>query len=430
VDGRIPDVTVTALEGTPPAELERGQWRLTLHRRSFASPAYARDTGLAEISDARSRRLELALNGAATLTFTLDGASPAAAWLQELTTEVMAWRWDADAAADRLMFRGVVAQTQDSISETVHTVTVTAHDYLSVAFRRPLTSPNDLTYTQTDQDDIAADLLARASDGFTKGDGTPLAPGSHLPLALSRVNPDGSARPGKSGRLRDRTYSGGKSIGEALTELGACQGGYDLDVLPAADSAGTDYLRVFYGAQGVTRSDLVLAYGSSVSSVSRSVNSVDYANYVRTTGADTGPPQQYADAANADAASGIPTEDGRLPVGLWASTANAADVSLDATLADQTAGELERSGILIPSYTLGIRPEWWIPDNPAMGDTVALVIRSGRLDVSTTVRVLGINYAVSDDGAEDVELTVGRPALELTQLFRGLKRDVDALARR
>jgi hypothetical protein len=25
---------------------------------------------------------------------------------------------------------------------------------------------------------------------------------------------------------------------------------------------------------------------------------------------------------------------------------------------------------------------------------------------------------------------VGRPALELTQLFRGLKRDVDALARR
>jgi hypothetical protein len=50
--------------------------------------------------------------------------------------------------------------------------------------------------------------------------------------------------------------------------------------------------------------------------------------------------------------------------------------------------------------------------------------------VSTTVRVLGINYAIGDDGTEDVEVTVGRPALTLTALFRDVARDVNALARR
>jgi hypothetical protein len=65
-----------------------------------------------------------------------------------------------------------------------------------------------------------------------------------------------------------------------------------------------------------------------------------------------------------------------------------------------------------------------------MGDTVPLELRSGRLDVSTTVRVMGINYAIGDDGQEDVEMVVGRPALTLSALFRQTRRDVDALARR
>ena len=64
------------------------------------------------------------------------------------------------------------------------------------------------------------------------------------------------------------------------------------------------------------------------------------------------------------------------------------------------------------------------------GDVVPLVVRSGRLDVNTTVRVVAIGFAVSDDGAEDVEVTVGRPALQLADLFTRADRDADALARR
>jgi hypothetical protein len=61
---------------------------------------------------------------------------------------------------------------------------------------------------------------------------------------------------------------------------------------------------------------------------------------------------------------------------------------------------------------------------------VPLVIRSGRLDISTTVRVLGLTFAIGDDGQEDVEVTVGRPAVDLSAIFRKTRRDVDALARR
>jgi hypothetical protein len=403
-------------------------WRFTIHRRPFSIPTYARDTGIAEITDARSRRLELEINKPAKLTFSIDGESPGAAYLQELTTEVMAWRTDAD-GVPALMFRGVVSQSQDTLSEQTYTVNFTCHDHLAMLERRFLTHPTDLVYAQWDQDELAANLLVYASgDGCTSGDGaTSFGPGSVLPITAARVNPDGTPRAQLSGILRDRTYPGQTSLGQAITDLGACIGGYDTDVAPAADTDGTDYLRIFYPEQGTARPDLVLAYGSSVASVSRSVNSADYANYRRTLGNTTtqGAPQMFAEKWNDDA-----NDVSRIPVGLWMGADNASDVSVQSTLQQKVDGELARSGVLVPSYTLGIRPGWWRPGAPAMGDTVPLVIRKGRLDVSTTVRVLGINYAIGDDGTEDVEVTVGRPALTLTALFRDVARDVNALARR
>ena len=407
------------------------EWRVTVHRRTFSSPSYAADTGLAEVSDRSSLRLETALNTPAKCSFDVDGASPGAALLQELTTEVMAWRGEV------LMFRGVVAQTQDSLSETKHTLNVVAHDYGAVLARRYLNNATTLTYTQWDQDEIVRDLVSYATDrAGVQGPAPPppdtFTPGSFLPLQVRRVDPAGTPR-ALSGVKRDRGYEGSKSIGEAITELGATQNpvtnqtpSFEVGVTPAADTAGTDYLDVFYPLRGTT-TGVVLAYGSNLSSVSRSVNSSEYSNWCRVLGqspATEGAPQVYAERWNADA-----NDVTRIPVGLWMNTDNASDVSQQNTLDEKAAGDLERSGILRPSYSLTMRPG---AEPPGLGDTVALVIRSGRLDVSATVRVLGLTYAVGDDlaGGEDIELTVGRPALDLTQLFRKMNRDVDALARR
>jgi hypothetical protein len=409
-----------------PLELERPRWRLTLHRRDFGGLAFAKDTGLGELPDARSRRLELALNAHGTLTFTVPGESAGAAAVQELTTEVMAWRWNDARAAWALMFRGIVAQTQDTISENgVYSLNVTCHDYFAMLERRYVTSPIGVTYTQQDQDQIVAALYTLAMQGVTSS-GQAMTPGATLPLTPQRVNPDGTNRSSNSGRLRDRTYEGNKAIGEAISELAAVADGFDFDVQASADVNGTDFLRIFYPSQGVTRSDLVLAYGSTVKTVERSVNATAYGNYVRVLGAGAeGGPQLYAEAWNTDA-----NDVTRIPVGLWQSTDNAADVSVQATLNDKAAGDLETLGLLTPTYSLGIAPGWWVPGAPAMGDTVPLVIKKGRLDVSTTVRVIGINYAIGDDGDEDVEVTVGRPAVALTGIFRTMRRDVNALARR
>jgi len=415
-------------------EETRARWRLTVHRRAFAAGGFARTTGIAELSDARSRRLETALNTPAKLTFSVAGGSPSAAYVQELQTDVMAWRFDPEDGQDHLMFRGIVAQSEDTLTEQAHTVNFTCHDYLAMVNRRYVNALLPPTFTQVDQDNIVATLLGWATTGQVPIAGAPgFQPGNYLPLDLRRANPDGTNRPALSGVLRDRSYTGGSPIGQLVTDLGAVINGFDVDVTPAADADGIDHLRVWFPARGVGRTDLALVYGSTVSALTRSANSaVDgsgggYANYVRVLGDNGGVdgPQLAVDQWNADA-----NDVGRLPVGLWAATDNQSDVSVAATLQQKADGDLQALGLLVPSYSLTLRPGWYRPGFPNLGDTVPLVVKSGRLDVSTTVRVLGLNYAIGDDGQEDVELTVGRPAATLNAEFRKTRRDVDALARR
>jgi len=416
----------------PPA---RGRWRFTLHNRAFSANVTPANSNIGELVDARSRRLEQKWNEPATLTWTLDGRSQAAAQVAELAMDVMAWRWDDTTGRDRAMFRGVIAQSEDQISEQAHTVTYTAHDYLAMLKRRFITYKIPVVYTQMDQDTIVANLLVSASASNSSG-GTGFSPGSFIPLQVIRCNPDGTIRP-TSGVLRDRTYFGGQEIGEAVDNLANVLGGFDYDAYPSADGnasplpypAGIDALRVFYPVQGTTRADMALVYGSTVSTVTRSVNSADFANYVRLLGnngeSDPAMAQLVAEAWTSDAATGTPGA-----TGLWMTAENASDVTLQNTLNEQAQGTLALMSTLIPSYSLGMRPGAYRWGFPRMGDTVPLVIQSGRLNVNTTVRVLGLTYDIGDDGQEDVELTVGRPAVTLAALLAANRRDVNALARR
>jgi hypothetical protein len=43
---------------------------------------------------------------------------------------------------------------------------------------------------------------------------------------------------------------------------------------------------------------------------------------------------------------------------------------------------------------------------------------------------MGITYNIGDDGQEDVDLVLGRPATTLLKLFTQSERDLDALTRR
>lgn len=429
--GRAPDraYPAPALEAPPtfhPLPPGRGRWRLTLHRRTYTATASHDDTVLAQIDGARSRQVVQEYNRGATLTFTLPGSSASAGMIRELEHDVIAWRWNEYGAYpyEVAIFRGVVTQSQDTLSESENTVTFTCHDYLAMLERRLLTAR--VVYAATDQDSIVTDLIARATSVRTSS-GTTLDPGAYLPLSVQRVDPAGAGRSASSGQLRDRTYEAQQKLDEAVFNLAAVEGGFDYDALP---TQGADRLRVFYPYQGVLRTNLVLEYGSSVRALSRSVNSADYGNYWRVVGASSDPnnadaPPMYAERWSTEANDVTTT-----PVGLWQSGDNASDVSVQGTLNDKAGGDLALGGVLLPSYSLDLRPDWYRYGAPNMGDVVTLRARAGRLDVDSEVRVVGITYDVGDDGQEDVKLTVGRPDIQFSDLFTRADRDINALARR
>ena len=413
-----------------PIPTGRGRWRVTLHERTFTSNANAVNTMITELPDARSRRLEQALNTPAKFTFSLDGRSPAAELIQELQHDVWLWRWDEAAGADTPMFRGIVAQSEDVISEQVHTLNITCHDYVAMLGRRYLTAAQ--SWTNVNQDTLVNYLLQLATSLATASGGTVFTPGSYLPLQLAFYAPDGTQRAQGAGvPTRIRTYPAQSSIGELIDNLAHVIDGFDYaaECVSATSPVGADQLRIYFPQQGITRSDPVLEYGGALAGVTRSVNSADYGNYVRVVGNngndDPLAPQLYAEEWTADA-----NDIGRIPVGLWMDTENAPDVTDQATLAQQAAGHLGRSGLLVPSYSLTLTPGAYRRNAFKMGDTVPVVIKSGRLNVNTGVRVVAMTFAISDDGAEDVELTVGRPLSTLVDLLSAAASDVNALARR
>ena len=345
----------------------------------------------------------------------------------------MAWRWpDMGSAADEIMFRGVVGQTEDELSQDRHTVTVTCHDVLAQLARRYLIGASPVTYTNTSQDQIVTNLVAAAQPGGA------YANTSYLPVFVFGLTPTKQARAFPDPTLlRTRTYMGGQSVGGAIDDLARVSGGFDYSVQTQAD--GRDFLDIWYPNQGIARVDPQLVYGDTVSALTRSVNSADYGNYWRVTGnngqSDPMQPQYIGEATTVDAT------DATSGIGLWQLTDDASDVTIVQTLIDKAQGDALVSGQLVPAYTLTLRPGFYkrggrYSDLPAtgpsfeIGDTVSLVVQSGRLNVNTTVRVLGITYDIGDDGEENVSCDVGRPTRDLADLLITQQRSIQALNRR
>jgi hypothetical protein len=400
----------------------RGRWYLTLHNRVWENQSTWQATIIAGLPSARSRTLTQQWNMPAQLQWSMPGLTQEAALIKELETDVMAWRWDESSGADVCMFHGIVTASQDDLSEQAYTVTFTAMDYLAMLGRRY--SSAAFSYNNVDQDSIAAALVA-----FLPGVPN-LMPGGYLPIRAVPRNPDYTYRAAATGTLRVRNYTAGAQILTLLDELAKCQGGFDYDCTPSNPALGQagpqPVVRIFFPYQGISRSDISLVYGSSVSALTRQVNSADYANYWRVIGAPPSPGTQLSSETwNADA-----NNVGVNPIGTWQDIDNAPAVSVQATLDQQAAGDLSLFGVLTPTYQLTLRPNFYTFGNPNMGDVVPLIVKAGRLNVNSSIRVLGITYTIGDDGDENVALTVGRPESTLPGILTATNRDVAALSRR
>jgi hypothetical protein len=65
-----------------------------------------------------------------------------------------------------------------------------------------------------------------------------------------------------------------------------------------------------------------------------------------------------------------------------------------------------------------------------MGDTVPLLINSGRLQVSSSLRIVGMEWTVGDDGTELLALTVGTPRRKFNDPVKEIGSNVHALTLR
>lgn len=346
-----------------------------------------------ELTAARSRKATWRLTGSHEFSCTIDGRHSQAAQIRELRTDLHVLRNGV------ILGRGRVGPTQDTLSATVHTVTVTARDYREVLRRRLLYTGGPLTHGAKDQSQIAWDLV-----NYTQG-----LPGGNLQISRGQGE--------TTGRLRDRTYEAGQSVGTLVDQLGEVIDGFDYDIRPVSASAQS--FDLFYPARGTDRG-VVLDFGGAVASLSRAVNIGDYANAGRFSGGE-GTLAVTREAAGLAGA----------PEGRWDTQTGDTEIKQQATLDQRADAEIAGSQTVTPSYTFALKAGWWQgPDHVWLGDTCRVVIMSGRLAVDVPLRVFEVEVNVGASGEEAVSVTVGAPRPDFARrLYDGQLR-LDRLERR
>jgi hypothetical protein len=342
---------------------------------------------VAEFLNAQGRTVTWRRDDPAEASLTVLGDDPVATQINELLSDLLVYR------DHRLVFRGRIGATSDNLDGTTHTVQVSAVDYRGLLERR--FRHTAVTWTDVDQSQIAWNLInaSQSQDGGDVG----------ITRGLTWYH----------GVTRTRNYEAGKSIGEAISQLGRVINGFEWDIDPQLR------FRTWYPERGAVR-DFVAEYGNTVDSVSRGVDPSEYANVVRYAGdPDT------TTAVTAVAADIATRPEGRFEVALGDT-----ELKVQQTVQNRADRQLAVRGVIRPSYSLGLRPgKWEGPDQLWIGDTLRVVVRSGRLDVNIQDRVEELTVTVDD--LERVEVTIGdRRRRRLARDRRNILRRLSNLERR
>lgn len=297
----------------------------------------------------------------------MPGDHPDALLIQELGTDVVAQRNGVN------LFRGRVGGSTDTVTADGSTVNFTAVDYRGLLDRRLFwTYGNTLSFRGVDQANIAWQIIQDAQTGQPGGN-----------LGITR----GAAAP--TGVLRDRDYEVSKPIGEAITQLGQVVNGFEWEINALRQ------FNLFYPQRG-RATGITIAYGKEVTGFTRNVTSSHFANAVRMNGSpDYTKPVEIA-LGSFDA-----------NVGRWDAQRSDANLVLQTTVNERAQFELTTGSALSDAFNLTMTPGWWDPAQVWLGDTIRLIIQTGRLAVDTTRRVVAVDITLDDDGGETVRLSVG-----------------------
>jgi hypothetical protein len=267
--------TASTSIGVPPRP--RIRWQLIL-----GSAAGGHELALTE---ATSRKYTAKLTEPSEMAFSIDGLHPQAAEIESLTTDVHLL-WTSGSGATRILDRCRVGNQQDALDGTSHRLQVHTLDYREVLAGKILYAGDQLTWTATDQAEIAFGLIQQTQ---AQNSGS---------LGIVK----GWAGTTPTGQMRDRTYEAGDSIGQRIQELSEVLGGFDWDITPT--SASGLRLDVWHPERGTDRG-VVLEYGGLVVSATRDLSATDYVNSLRYTGGGDPPPAPVEfEAAELDPALG------------------------------------------------------------------------------------------------------------------------------
>lgn len=315
-----------------------------------------------ELSQAYGRSLTMRVDAPFTAQFSLDGRSSQAAEIVALATDLHVYRNGVK------YFRGRITTESDTVSESEHACQFTATCYRGMLDYREIGTAG-ASFAAVDQGTIAFNLIAASQAlaggnwGITDGVGA------------------------TSGTVRDRTYDPGKPLGEAIAELFRVDNGGEWEISP------TLALNRWYPKRGSVTS-VVLDYGGKVARADRLLSPRDFANFVVVSGSQGLTPTSAVTA-------GIATD----PRGRWEISLGLPSVLEQATLTTKATWLLAQSSTLRPEIVVTLTPGRWAGlTDIALGDTVALGLRSGRLSDTGAFRVVEINCAPDEDGGEQITM--------------------------
>ena len=317
-----------------------------------------------EAREWRDLSISLRVDDACDAALTIAGRSMDAALVTELATDLLVYR------GTQLMFRGRITTAEDQLDTERHSVAIKATDYRGLLDRRMVWDSDPVSFTQVPQAEIAWALINQSQS----------RPGGDLGITRGNIPQD---------RPRDRLFEAGQVVGGLIDGLSELIDGFDWEVTPELA------FNVWHPWRGTTKAT-VLDYGGTVATLDRRSASGDFANVVRAVGAEgTAPVTVVADGASSDQR------------GLWETSVGDPDLLLQSTVADRAAGLLAERGTTRDVYTVELVPQCYGElVTPEPGDSYTLVVRSGRLDIQTTVRVTEVAFDATEDGDEIVKLAL------------------------
>jgi hypothetical protein len=403
-------------------------WTL-LHMRSPLNTAGGSTGQYGELSMASSRSFSFSTEQPATLNFTMPGNHRQTGQIEPLVSDVLVFRDDYPVDRFRVVSR---ALTKDSGRMTATFAAVSYRALLDAwifhdSDTRSWASPIEQTL-------MAWNIL---NEGQLKSSGGLGITRGVLPQTAVNRTLTGSAADGDANR--PEYFLAGMKRSEAIDNIAHMINGFEWSIEP---DVGNPYRALKFNTwnfgqrnQHATRSDLLLDDGGSMMSWSHTVTPTEYANVIRFTGADTTQENDSEVQATPILPAWSPSSrnpTGGASEGRWERALSDTGLTTQQAVNDRAPQAFANAHNYLPEITATLRRgSWRGPEQLWLGDKARLIITEPVLGPATgedewilyideDVRVVEVKVNVDDLGAEDVQLSLNRPAFSTLSSSRNL----------